>query len=88
MRVVGLLLVSALMVIPVASAQQLSKSFKGTRNLASMIGSIGALTGVISSFYFDLAPGALIVVLIIAIFILSIVLASILRRREVRKQIR
>ena len=86
MRVVGLLLVSALMVIPVASAQQLSKSFKGTRNLASVIGSVGALSGVIASFYFDLAPGALIVVLIIAIFILAIATATILRRREVREQ--
>lgn len=82
MRVVGLLLVSALMIIPVASAQQLSTSFSGTRLKASIIGFVGALAGVIVSFYVDLAPGALIVVLIIGVFILSIGIASIARKRN------
>lgn len=82
MRVVGLLLVSALMIIPVASAQQLSTSFSGTRLKATIIGIVGALTGVIVSFYFDLAPGALIVILMIAFFILSIGITTFTRRRH------
>lgn len=84
MRVVGLLLVSALMIIPVASAQQLSASFTGTRLKASMIGIVGALTGVIMSFYVDLAPGALIVVLIIMFFILTIGFTFFARRHNVQ----
>jgi zinc transport system permease protein len=88
MRVVGLLLVSALMIIPVATAQQLSKSFTGTRIMASVIGGTAAVSGVITSFYLDLAPGALIVVLVIFLFIFSIGFASFSRRRSLRRQFR
>ena len=88
MRVVGLLLVSALMIIPVATAQQLSKSFTGTRIMASVIGGTAAVSGVITSFYMDLAPGALIVVLVIFLFIFSIGFASFSRRRSLRRQVR
>jgi zinc transport system permease protein len=88
MRVVGLLLVSALMIIPVATAQQLSKSFTGTRTMASVIGGIAAVSGVITSFYLDLAPGALIVVLVIFLFIFSIGFASFSQRRGLRRQVR
>jgi zinc transport system permease protein len=88
MRVVGLLLVSALMIIPVATAQQLSKSFTGTRIMASVIGGTAAVSGVITSFYLDLAPGALIVVLVIFLFIFSIGFASFSRRRSLRRQVR
>ena len=88
MRVVGLLLVSALMIIPVATAQQISKSFGGTRILSAAIGAFGAVSGVIASFYLDLAPGALIVVLVISLFIFSIGFSSYTRRRSLRLQVR
>jgi zinc transport system permease protein len=88
MRVVGLLLVSALMIIPVATAQQISKSFSGTRVLSAAIGSFAAVAGVITSFYLDLAPGALIVLLVIFLFISSIGISSISRRRGLRLQVR
>ncbi|MSO28990.1 MAG: metal ABC transporter permease [Candidatus Planktophila sp.] len=88
MRVVGLLLVSALMIIPVATAQQISKSFSGTRILSAAIGAFGAVSGVIASFYLDLAPGALIVVLVISLFIFSIGFSSYTRRRSLRLQVR
>jgi zinc transport system permease protein len=87
MRVVGLLLVSALMIIPVATAQQISKSFSGTRILSAGIGSLAALSGVITSFYFDLAPGALIVMIVIFLFICSIGFSSYTRRRSLRLQV-
>jgi zinc transport system permease protein len=88
MRVVGLLLVSALMIIPVATAQQISKSFSGTRILSATIGSVAAVSGVITSFYFDLAPGALIVMIVIFLFISSIGFSSYARRRSLRLQVR
>jgi zinc transport system permease protein len=88
MRVVGLLLVSALMIIPVATAQQISKSFSGTRILSATIGSVAAVSGVITSFYFDLAPGALIVMIVIFLFISSIGFSSYVRRRSLRLQVR
>ncbi|CAM5678867.1 hypothetical protein SALBM311S_02170 [Streptomyces alboniger] len=69
MRVVGLLLVSALMVVPVAAAQQITKSFKVTFVLSVVIGTAVTLTGTVTSYYQDVPPGATIVLLAIAVFV-------------------
>ncbi|MBT2439328.1 metal ABC transporter permease [Streptomyces sp. ISL-36] len=84
MRVVGLLLVSALMVVPVAAAQQLSKSFRTTFVLAVVIGVGVTLSGTITTYYQDVPPGATIVLLAIGIFIALTLLATPLARRRAR----
>ncbi|HWU11727.1 MAG TPA: metal ABC transporter permease [Streptomyces sp.] len=84
MRVVGLLLVSALMVVPVAAAQQISKSFKVTFVLAVVIGTAVTLAGTVTSYYQDVPPGATIVLLAIAAFVLLTALATPLARRRAR----
>ncbi|WP_097868996.1 metal ABC transporter permease [Streptomyces sp. rh34] len=84
MRVVGLLLVSALMVVPVAAAQQITKSFKVTFVLAVVIGTAVTLTGTVTSYYQDVPPGATIVLLAIAVFVALTVLAAPLARRRAR----
>ncbi len=71
MRTVGLLLVSALMVIPVATAQNLFKGFRAGLYGAMGIGVLVAVSGVFGSFYADVPPGAFIVVLAIAAFAIS-----------------
>ena len=82
MRVVGLLLVSALMVVPVAAAQQLVRGFRATVALALGIGVVAAVTGVTGSYYADTAPGALIVVVALGVFALATVASAALRRRR------
>ena len=82
MRVVGLLLVSALMVVPVAAAQQLVRGFRATVVLALGIGVLAAVSGVTGSFYADTAPGALIVVVALGVFALATLGATVLRRRH------
>lgn len=84
MRVVGLLLVSALMVVPVAAAQQLSRSFAMTFALAVLIGVTVSLSGAVTSFYVDVPSGPTIVLLAIAIFIALAVLAGPLARKRAR----
>ncbi|MEV0025559.1 metal ABC transporter permease [Streptomyces atroolivaceus] len=84
MRVVGLLLVSALMVVPVAAAQQISKSFKVTFVLAVVIGTAVTLAGTVTSYYQDVPPGATIVLLAIAAFVVLTALATPLARRRAR----
>ncbi|MFF6999160.1 metal ABC transporter permease [Streptomyces sp. NPDC008313] len=84
MRVVGLLLVSALMVVPVAAAQQLSRSFAATFAIAVAIGVSVALGGTVTSFYQDVPPGATIVLLTIAAFMVLTALATPLARRRAR----
>ncbi|MFE5033533.1 metal ABC transporter permease [Streptomyces sp. NPDC056683] len=84
MRVVGLLLVSALMVVPVAAAQQLSRSFAATFAIAVAIGVTVTIGGTITSYYRYVPPGATIVLLTIAAFVLLSVLATPLARRRAR----
>ncbi|MEV4561666.1 metal ABC transporter permease [Kitasatospora sp. NPDC049285] len=83
MRVVGLLLVSALMVVPVAAAQQLTRSFAATQAAAVGIGVVTALSGVGVSYQADLPSGPTIVLQAIAVFALfSAVAAPLARRRH------
>ncbi|MEW2623528.1 metal ABC transporter permease [Streptomyces sp. NPDC048106] len=84
MRVVGLLLVSALMVVPVAAAQQLTRSFAATFAIAVALGITVTVSGTITSFYQDVPPGATIVLLTIAAFVVLTVLAAPLARRRAR----
>ncbi|MFI9779161.1 metal ABC transporter permease [Streptomyces sp. NPDC051956] len=84
MRVVGLLLVSALMVVPVAAAQQLTRSFAATFAIAVAIGVTTTLGGTITNYYVEIPPGATIVLLTIAAFIVFSVIATPLARRRAR----
>ncbi|WHM38836.1 metal ABC transporter permease [Streptomyces sp. BPTC-684] len=84
MRAVGLLLVSALMVVPVAAAQQISRSFAVTFVLAVVIGTTVTLAGTVTSYYQDVPPGATIVLLAIGAFIALTALAAPLARRRAR----
>ncbi|MFS8479747.1 MAG: metal ABC transporter permease [Micromonosporaceae bacterium] len=68
MRAVGLLLVSALMVVPVAAAQQVTRGFRATMHLAMGIGVVAAGAGIWIAGTFDTAPGATIVLVAIAGF--------------------
>ncbi len=84
MRTVGLLLVSALMVVPVAAAQQITRGFRSTMVTAMVIGVVAAAGGVWLAGEVDTAPGATIVILAIAAFVAITVGAAswqVLRRR-------
>jgi zinc transport system permease protein len=80
MRVVGLLLVSALMVVPVATAQQLVRGFRATVVLALGLGVAAAVGGVTGSYYADTPPGSMIVVVALGGFAVAVVAGSVLRR--------
>ncbi len=82
MRTVGLLLVSALMVVPVATAQQVTRAFRSTLLAAMVIGMVAALGGVSISAYVDAAPGATIVLLALAFFAAAYPVGVWLRRRH------
>ena len=89
MRTVGLLLVSAIMIVPVAAAQQLTHSFKTTGLLASAIGMLSATGGLTISFYVDVPPGPTIVLLALAIFVVLALTTNSLHlrhRNEIQEQ--
>jgi zinc transport system permease protein len=80
MRTVGLLLVSAIMIVPIAAAQQVSSSFRGTAVLGVIIGVVCAVGGVIMSYYVDAPSGATIVLLTLACFLVALPIGTMVRR--------
>lgn len=86
MRAVGVLLISALMVVPVAAAQQVTRGFLSTMVAAMAIGLLAAGSGVWLAGVADTAAGATIVVLAIGIFLALGVGAAVwraVRRRAI-----
>jgi zinc transport system permease protein len=69
MRIVGILLIAALMVLPVAAAQRVAWSLRSTIGLASLVGLASALSGLTVSYYADLPPGGTIVLTAAAFFV-------------------
>ncbi|MGI5337912.1 metal ABC transporter permease [Streptomyces sp. CA-181903] len=86
MRVVGLLLVSALMVIPVAASQQIARSFASTLALSMGIGVLVTLSGTTTSYYVDVPPGATIVLMAIGVFVALTAVAAPLAGSRARRK--
>ncbi|HVY67322.1 MAG TPA: metal ABC transporter permease [Patescibacteria group bacterium] len=68
MRVVGILLIGALMVIPVLAAMQLAKSFSQTLKYAVAFSLISVIAGLFLSFYLNLPSGGTIVACALILF--------------------
>ena len=86
MRTVGLLLVSALMVVPVATSQQLARTFRTTLYGAMGLGLLASLGGLlvsaVASFRTPVAPGPAIVLLALACFAVTWPLGAWSRHRR------
>ena len=86
MRVVGSLLVSALMVIPVAIAQLGARSFRSTMGIAMGLGVLICTCGLSLTYFVDLSPGATIVVGAIGLYAIGFIIRAALDRiRRVRR---
>jgi zinc transport system permease protein len=68
MRVVGILLVAALMVLPVATAQLVARSFRSTLWMSAVIGAASAVVGLGAARVWGLAPGGTIVLVAAGFF--------------------
>ncbi|MBB6216779.1 zinc transport system permease protein [Anaerosolibacter carboniphilus] len=82
MRIVGVLLVSSLMVIPVATSLQIAKSFKHATVLAVIFAQLAVISGIIISYYFELASGGTIVLLSVLILMMVISGKNIVKRMK------
>lgn len=81
MRIVGALLISALMVIPVITAMQIAKSFKGVMILSICISLFSVVTGLVLSYHFALASGGTIVVVALVLFTCSLAVQPLMGRK-------
>jgi zinc transport system permease protein len=71
-RIVGALLIGALMIIPTVSAIQFKLSFKKTMALGIGFSLFSVISGLYASYYFNLATGGTIVVVALIVFCLSL----------------
>ncbi|EKN63799.1 metal ABC transporter permease [Schinkia azotoformans] len=72
MRIVGVLLVSALMTLPVAASIRIARGFKQTLIFSIIFGELAVIGGLIAAYYLDIAPGGTIVIFSILILIAAI----------------
>ncbi|KPU45417.1 high-affinity zinc uptake system membrane protein ZnuB [Oxobacter pfennigii] len=79
MRIVGILLVSSLMVIPVAASLQVAKSFKQAFVFSVLFAEVSIISGITISYYMELASGGTIV-LVSIIILLTIIAAKSLKK--------
>jgi zinc transport system permease protein len=68
MRVVGVLLIAALMVLPVASGRIMARSFRATMTVSAGIGAVSVILGLAAARQWALAPGGSIVLVAAAFF--------------------
>ncbi len=82
LRVVGIILVSALVIIPAATAYQFSNTFSKMMGYAIVVGLISTTGGLFLSYYFDIASGATIVLTATALFFVAALFSPKGRRRK------
>lgn len=72
-RIMGILVMSSMIALPVAAALQLNRGFKDTLLLSLLFGFIDIITGLILSYYINCAPGGTIA--LVSVFVLVFVIA-------------
>jgi zinc transport system permease protein len=71
MKVVGVMLISALLILPAVTALQVAKSFRATIIAAGCFAIISVITGIFGSFMLNLPTGGFIVIINFLFFVLS-----------------
>ncbi len=74
LRIMGLLVVSSMIAMPVAAAMQLNKGFRKTLVFSVLFGFIDIMAGLILSYYMDSAPGGTIA--LVSVALLAVVMAA------------
>ncbi|QIL45911.1 metal ABC transporter permease [Vagococcus coleopterorum] len=87
--IAGALLVSAIMVLPAAIAMRIGKGFNQVLLLSVIVGLIGMLSGLVTSYQVDTPPGATITLIFIGLFIIVMAIKAVvgkIRKVSIRKQ--
>jgi zinc transport system permease protein len=87
MRVVGLIMVIALLTMPAAIAAQFVKDLKKMMALASLLGVLFSTTGLWLSYFWNLTSGATIILVSGAVYVLSLGLKPLLRHPELGESV-
>ncbi|MHB8881032.1 MAG: metal ABC transporter permease [Thermodesulfovibrionales bacterium] len=85
MKVVGIMLTSALLILPAATAFQVARGFRNSMLIAAGTSVVSVVSGIVISFAFNLPTGASIVLLNFLIFLAALLLKNIVRPRPPRQ---
>ncbi|AKA72205.1 metal ABC transporter permease [Clostridium scatologenes] len=78
-RIMGILVISSMIAMPVAAALQLHKGFKLTLIFSIIFGFIDVIVGLILSYYIDSAPGGTIALTSVALMLLVIIIKRLIK---------
>ena len=76
-RIIGMMVISSMIALPVATALQLNKGFKQTLIYSIIFGSFDMLAGIFLSYYMDCAPGGTIAILSVVTLLIIILFKQI-----------
>ena len=73
-RIMGILVISSIIVVPVATSMQLKKNFNKTLTLSVLFGLVDILLGLVFSYYFNSAPGGTIALTSVIVLVITLLL--------------
>jgi zinc transport system permease protein len=79
MKLVGIMLISALLILPPAAALQLARSFRGALLCSAILGTLAVAGGILASIVLNLPTGAAIIMTCFGVFTVSVILRRFLR---------
>lgn len=79
-RIMGILVISSIIVVPVATAIQLEKNFKKTLLLSILFGFIDIILGLVISYYIDSAPGGAIAITSVITLLVVLIIKRFLKK--------
>jgi zinc transport system permease protein len=72
-RIVGIMLISAMLILPAVTALQIAKGFKGAMVISSLVAVFSVIVGITLSFFLNLPTGATIVIINFFVFLFALV---------------
>ena len=76
MQIMGVILVAAMLVVPVAGASQVSRSFNESILVSVVLAELAVILGIGVSYYAEATAGGVIVLLAVAIYVAAVVLGK------------
>jgi zinc transport system permease protein len=77
MQIMGVILVAAMLVVPVAGASQISRSFNESILVSVVLAELAVILGIGVSYYAEATAGGVIVLLAVAIYVIAVVLGKL-----------
>ncbi len=85
-RIVGVLVISSMIALPVAAALQLGKGFKVTLVFSVIFSVVDIMLGLILSYYLGVAPGGFTALVSVAVLVLVIVAKGLIKKAKTPKK--